>query len=54
MSRHFRRLALSLMPILAIWAPSTHAPPNVLDLEQQIRQRAAQVESKLIGWRRGL
>src|SRR5713101_9574618 len=54
MSLCFRCFALSLMPVLAIWAPSTHAQSKVPDLEQEIRQRAAQVESKLIGWRRDI
>src|SRR5258708_35330138 len=39
---------------LAIWGRSTHAQSNVADLEQEIRQRAAQVESRLIGWRRDI
>src|SRR5713101_1685441 len=54
MSLCFRCFALSLMPVLAIWAPSTHAQSIVPDLEQEVRQRAAQVESKLIGWRRDI
>ena len=54
MSLCFRCFALSLMLVVAIWAPSTHAQSKVPDLEQEIRQRAAQVESKLIGWRRDI
>jgi len=54
MSLRLRCFALSLMLVLAIWAPSTHAQSNVADLEQEIRQRAAQVESRLIGWRRDI
>ena len=54
MSLNFRCLALPLMLVAAIWAPSTHAQSKVADLEQEIRQRAAQVESRLIGWRRDI
>src|SRR5712691_8497298 len=54
MSLHLRCFALSLMLVAAIWAPSTHAQSKVADLEQEIRQRAAQVESRLIGWRRDI
>src|SRR5437660_11753955 len=54
MSRHFRCFALPLMLVAAIWAPPTHAQSKVADLEQEIRQRAGQVESRLIGWRRDI
>src|SRR6266852_3668152 len=54
MSLRLRCFALSLMLVLAIWARSTHAQSKVADLEQEIRQRAAQVESRLIGWRRDI
>jgi hypothetical protein len=54
MSLRFRCFALSLILVLAIWAPSTYAQSKVTDLEQEIRQRAAQVESRLIGWRRDI
>src|SRR5712691_10572279 len=54
MSLHLRCFALSLMLVAAIWAPSTHAQSKVADLEQEIRQRAAQAESRLIGWRRDI
>jgi len=46
MSLRLRCFALSLMLVLAIWARSTHAQSKVADLEQEIRQRATQVESR--------
>jgi hypothetical protein len=54
MSCYFHSLPLSLMLLVAGWAPSTLAQPNVPDLEQEIRQRAAQIEGRLIGWRRDI
>jgi amidohydrolase len=54
MSLGLRCFALSLILVIAIWAPLARAQSKVADLEQEIRQRAAQVESRLIGWRRDI
>src|SRR5499427_7064479 len=54
MSLRFRCLTLSLTLTAAIWTPSAQAQSQAPDLEKEIRQRAAQVESKLIGWRRDI
>jgi len=54
MSPSFRSFALPLLLLAAVWAPSTHAQSIVPDLEQEIRQRAAQIDSKLIAWRRDI
>src|SRR5258708_10614049 len=35
----------------AVWTPPAHAQSIVPDLEQEIRQRVAEIESKLIPWR---
>src|ERR1700732_1687044 len=47
-----------LAPLLGLLAAAsiapTHAQSIVPDLEQEIRQRAAQIESKLIAWRRDI
>jgi amidohydrolase len=42
-----------LLALLAIspWPASVHAQSSASELEQEIRQRAGQIESKLIGWR---
>src|SRR5260221_14756298 len=54
MSRRFRSFASSLVLLAAVWAPSAHAQTIVPDLELDIRQRVAQIESKLIAWRRDI
>jgi hypothetical protein len=54
MSRRFRFFALPFVLVSAVWVPSTHAQSIVPDLEQEIRQRVAQIESKLIAWRRDI
>jgi amidohydrolase len=54
MSPFFRSFALPLLLVAAVWTPSTHAQSIVPDLEQEIRQRAVQIESKLIAWRRDI
>jgi amidohydrolase len=54
MSRHFSSFASMAMLVMAISAPAAHAQSKVPDLEQEIRQRAAQIESRLIGWRRDI
>jgi amidohydrolase len=54
MSPFVRSLVLPLSLVAAVWAPSTHAQSIVPNLEQEIRQRAAQIESKLIAWRRDI
>src|SRR5215831_12014039 len=54
MSLKFRCFAPSAMLVVALWTSSAHAQSKVADLEQEVRQRAAQVESKLIGWRRDI
>jgi amidohydrolase len=50
----FRRFASSLTLLVAVWVPAAHAQSIVPDLEQEIRQRAQQIESKLIAWRRDI
>src|SRR5258705_9192886 len=54
MPRFFRSFALSLVLLAAVWVPSTNAQSIVPDLEQEIRQRSAQIENKLIAWRRDI
>src|SRR5438046_6053012 len=54
MSRLVRSFALPLLLLAAVWGPSTYAQSIVPDLEQEIRQRAAQIEEKLIAWRRDI
>src|SRR5712692_2487890 len=54
MSRLVRSFALPLLLLVAVWGPSTYAQSIAPDLEQEIRQRATQIESKLIGWRRDI
>jgi amidohydrolase len=53
MFRH-SSFALPLLLLATVWAPPTRAQSIVGDLEQEIRQRAAQVESKVIAWRRDI
>src|SRR5713226_364544 len=54
MPRLLHSFALPLVLLATAWAPSARAQSIVPDLEQEIRQRAAQIESKLIGWRRDI
>ena len=44
-------LALLATPL---WSATTHAQSAIADLEQDIRQRASQIEDKLIAWRRDI
>ena len=48
----FRSFALALALLAVAWALPVRAQSTVPNLEQEIRQRAAQIESKLITWRR--
>src|SRR5215216_411750 len=50
----FRLFATLLVFLAAMWLPSAWAQSIVPDLEQEIRQRAAQIESQLIAWRRDI
>jgi amidohydrolase len=54
MSRRFLYFASSLVLAAAVHAPAGLAQPGVPDLEQEIRQRAVQIESRLIAWRRDI
>jgi amidohydrolase len=54
MSRSLRSLTFLLVLLAVVWAPSAHAQLIVSELEQEVRLRAAQVESKLITWRRDI
>lgn len=45
---------LTGLSIAALWPMAGHAQSIVPDLEQEIRQRAAQIEDKVIGWRRDI
>src|SRR5262252_10691029 len=54
MSLKFGCFAPSVMLVVALWTSSAHAQSKVADLEKEIRQRAAQIENKLIGWRRDI
>src|ERR1051326_423314 len=49
-----RFLVASLALLAAAWIAPARAQSIVPDLEQGIRQRAAQIESKLIAWRRDI
>src|ERR1043166_1589404 len=42
------------LAVLIACAPSARAQSIVPELEQEIRQRAAQIEEKLIAWRRDI
>ena len=44
-------LALLASPL---WPASSHAQSGAPALEQEIRQRAAEIENKLIAWRRDI
>src|SRR5262245_54675821 len=50
-----RRIILSLALLATpFWSTTPYAQSAVADLEQDIRQRAAQIEDKLIAWRRDI
>src|SRR5262245_35226195 len=53
MPSDLRPIAFSMLLVATTWTPA-HAQSTVPDLEQDIRQRAAQIESKLIAWRRDI
>ena len=53
MSRHLR-FSLPFVLLAASMPPPAHAQSAVPDLEKEIRQRAAAIESKLIAWRRDI
>ena len=48
-----RPIAFSILLFATAWEPA-QAQSTVPDLEKEIRQRAAQIESKLIAWRRDI
>jgi hypothetical protein len=50
----FVAFAGTLVLLVSAWAPLARAQSIVSDLEQEIRQRAAQIETKLIAWRRDI
>src|SRR5262245_48511519 len=52
MSRHLR-FSLPFVFLVASMPPALAQSP-ILDLEKEIRQRAAAIESKLIAWRRDI
>ncbi len=54
MSRRRSLLALPLAALTIIAAPPARAQSSVPDLEQEIRQRAAAIEGRLIAWRRDI
>jgi amidohydrolase len=54
MTRLLHLLALTLGLIATAWSARTAAQAIVPDLEKEIRQRASQIESKLIAWRRDI
>jgi len=54
MPRFFHLFAWPLLFLAAVCVKSAHAQSIVPDLEQEIRQRVAQIESKLIAWRRDI
>ncbi len=49
-----RLFAVPLVLLPAVWPTSPRAQSVVPDLEQEIRQRAAQIEPQLIAWRRDI
>jgi amidohydrolase len=53
MSRHLR-FALPFVLLAAAWTPPAQAQSPAPDLEKEIRERAAAIESKLIAWRRDI
>src|SRR5262245_9457766 len=46
--------ALPVVLLTIAWAPPARAQSTVPELEQEIRQRTTQIESKLIAWRRDI
>jgi amidohydrolase len=54
MARLLHLFALPLGLIATAWSPRAPAQSIVPDLEKEIRQRASQLESKLIAWRRDI
>jgi amidohydrolase len=54
MSRHTGFILPLVLLAMSLWTAPVNAQPGVSDLEQEIRQRAAQIESKLIAWRRDI
>ena len=50
----FIAFAGTLVLLVSAWAPPARAQSIVSDLEQEIRQRAAEIETKLIAWRRDI
>ena len=54
MPRLFIAFAMALVLLASALAPPARAQSIVSDLEQEIRQRAAQIETKLIAWRRDI
>jgi amidohydrolase len=54
MTRLLHLLALPLGLIATVWSARAAAQSIVPDLEKEIRQRASQIESKLIAWRRDI
>jgi hypothetical protein len=53
MRRLFRSTVLATL-LAGSWSQTAPAQSIVPDLEQEIRQRASQVEDKLIAWRRDI
>jgi amidohydrolase len=53
MPRH-PSLALLLVSLAVVWATSAQAQSTAPELEKEIRERATQIESKLIAWRRDI
>src|SRR4249920_2031010 len=54
MRRSVRVFGLAFLLLAIVWAPPLRAQSSVGDLEREIRQRVAQIESKLIAWRRDI
>ena len=54
MPRLFIAFAMALVLLVSAWTPPAQAQSIVSDLELEIRQRAAQIETKLIAWRRDI
>jgi amidohydrolase len=54
MSRHTGFILPLVLLAMSLSTASVNAQSGVSDLEQEIRQRAAQIENKLIAWRRDI
>src|SRR4051794_38803434 len=54
MLRQFHSAIFTLALFAMAWSQPTSAQSIVSDLEKEIRQRAAQIEDKLIAWRRDI